>query len=129
MRNPWIVKWTITYGGKESEMIDMPDYLPVTIYADTTKQYTEEEIEELQDSNWGQMIEIPVPRGLLKQWWYECGNSEDGWDECTEHDFWKWFNEESTADDTDTLYDWLVAHNYCWKRLDTEYSHAQHYGN
>ena len=129
---------------KETErgriMVEMPDYLVVTIYADTVDQYTEEEIEELQNSPWGQMIEIPVPADLLKQWWFDCLEfdraqpesaycmPEDGWSECTDKDFWQWHNEESTADDCDSLYDWLVAHKYCWKRLDTEYSHAQHYG-
>lgn len=127
MRNPWIVNWHYTYGEKEWDKIDMPDYLPVTIYADTTGQYSEEEIEEM-NGVWGQMIEIPVPKELLIQWWFDClefdrdpefnEEPDDGWPECTEEDFWRWFNDESTADDADSLYDWLVAYNYCWKRLD-----------
>ena len=92
----------------DRETVEMPDYLPVTIYADTTGQYSENEIEEMMERDfWGQMIEIPVPENLFKEWF-------DGTDE----EFWKWFNDESTADDTDTIYDWLVAHNYCWKRID-----------
>ena len=91
----------------DRETVEMPDYLPVTIYADTTRQFSEDEIEEMQNSTWGQMIEIPVPEDLLKEWF-------DGTDE----EFWQWFNEESTADDCDSLYGWLVAHNYTWKRLD-----------
>ena len=110
------------------EYVDMPDYLPVTIYADTTGQFTEEEIEQMQNSNWGQMIEIPVPADLLKQWWDDClefdreygDEPEDGWGEVTDDDFWRWYKEESTADDCDSLYDWLVDHNYHWKRLDRE---------
>lgn len=104
-------------------VIDMPGYLPVTIYADTTQQYTEEEIEELQDSSWGQMMEIPVPEDLLFQWWIDdLDSNELHWDkykyESTYKEFKRWFNEESTADDCDTLYGWLKNHNYNWKRLD-----------
>lgn len=111
MADPWM--YTVLYNGDFGcigcERTEYKfGYLPVTIYADTTRQYSEEEIEEMMDKElWGQMIEIPVPEDLLKEWF-------DGTDE----EFWRWFNDESTADDTDTLYDWLVAHNYTWKRLD-----------
>lgn len=99
----------------DRETVEMPDYLPVTIYADTTRQYTEEEIEEMMERDfWGQMIEIPVPENLLFKWWQETFDKD-----CFSRDeFHEWFYEESTADDTDTMYDWLVAHNYTWKRLD-----------
>ena len=114
------------------EYVDMPDYLPVTIYADTTGLFTEQEIEEMETSSdlFSEMIEIPVPVDLLKQWWYdglefdreqgklEGQKPEDGWGEVTDKDFWRWYEEESTADDTNTLYDWLVDHNYLWRRLD-----------
>ena len=95
------------------EYVNMPGYLPVTIYADTTNQYTDEEIEEMQNSTWGQMMEIPVPEDLLFRWWQDdnYGNSS------SREDFNKWFYDESTADDCDTLYNWLVAHNYFWKRI------------
>lgn len=109
------------------EWMKREDMLCVTIYADTTRQYSEEEILEMENSDWGQMIEIPVPENLLKQWWFEClefdrdpafnNEPEDGWPICTEEDFKHWFVMESTADDCDTLYDWLVNHNYFWKRL------------
>ena len=127
-RRPWITKWHFTYGEHEWDKIIMSDYLPVTIYADTTGQYSEEEIEKMQDEFWGQMIDIPVPENLLKKWWYECLEfdrewgvgwmPEDGWPEVSDDDFRHWLHAESTADDTNSLYDWLVAHNYTWKRID-----------
>ena len=86
-------------------------YVPVTIYADTTRQYSEEEIEEMMNSTWGQMMEIPVPKDLLFQWFNDHQPS-------TYEEFEHWFYEESTADDCDTLYDWLCEHGYFWKRLD-----------
>ena len=90
---------------------------PVTIYKDTTGQYTEEEC-DLDN-----MIEIPVPPALLFQWWIEdlvnnktyWGNA---WQDGDEESFARWYKEESIADDADTLYSWLCDHNYFWKRLD-----------
>lgn len=88
--------------------------LPVTIYADTTDQYTEEEIEEMQGI-FGQMIEIEVPEDLLFQWFVE-----QEWEDYSTDikDFYRWVYEESVADDADTLFDWLVAHGFHWKRSD-----------
>ncbi len=110
------------------DVVRMPDYLPVTIYKDTTDQYTEEEITEFIRSNlfFSEMVEIPVPNDLLKQWWYEClefdreqgDEPEGGWAPVTDDDFLRWVWKESTADDTQNLYDWLCDHNYFWKRLD-----------
>lgn len=105
------------------------NYLEVTIYADTTGQYSESEVEIMQRTD-NIMIEIPVPADLLKQWWFDClefdraqpesqaYKPEDGWPEATDEDFWYWFKEDSVAYDCDSLYDWLVNHNYRWKRLD-----------
>ena len=110
------------------DIVRMPDYLPVTIYKDTTDQYTEEEITEFIRSNlfFSEMVEIPVPNDLLKQWWYEClefdreqgDEPEGGWAPVTDDDFLRWVWKESTADDTINLYDWLCDHGYFWKRLD-----------
>ena len=110
------------------DTVRMPDYLPVTIYKDTTDQYTEEEITEFIRSNlfFSEMVEIPVPNDLLKQWWYEClefdreqgDEPEGGWAPVTDDDFLRWVWKESTADDTINLYDWLCDHGYSWKRLD-----------
>ena len=97
--------------------------LPVTIYADTTDQYTEEEIEEMQGV-FGQMIEIEVPEDLLFQWWLEIQSTGGRWfagDTLlpqTKEGFLRWVYEESVADDADTLFDWLVAHGFHWKRSD-----------
>ena len=100
----------------DRDVVRMPDYLPVTIYADTTRQYSEEEIDEMMNDTWGQMMEIPVPENLLFQWW--CDDQYDNIETATREEFEKWFYEESTADDCDTLYSWLCKHNYFWKRLD-----------
>jgi len=109
---------------EDSETVEMPDYLPVTIYADTTGQYSEEEIEEMMERDfWGQMIDIPVPEDLLFQWWLDDLDNnrlhlgKHAWQTGDYEEFQRWFHEESTADDTETLYHWLVAHNYNWKRL------------
>lgn len=125
MARTWMTE-TQTQNGRV--MIEMPDYLPVTIYKDSTDLYTEEEITESIRSNlfFDEMVEIPVPNDLLKQWWYEClefdrkwgDEPEGGWAPVTDADFLRWVWEESTADDTINLYDWLCDHNYFWKRLD-----------
>jgi len=110
------------------EIVSMPDYLPVTIFADSTGQYTEDEC--VNDN----LVEIPVPNDLLYQWWietcerfgpFEAEFMSDGQIPINEDGFKRWVWEESTAMDTewpccscDTLYDWLRDHNYYWKRLD-----------
>ena len=91
--------------------LEKENMMCVTIYADTTRQFTDEEIEQLQNEFWGQMLDIPVPYELMREWFCEDGKY-------TEEEFRTWFYEESTADDADGLYDWLVAHNYYWKRLE-----------
>ena len=127
MRN-WIIETPMEQGVIRWIDVKMPGYLPVPVYADKTRQFSEEEIEEMMYSQWGQMIEIPVPEDLLFQWWFEEWNYgetlkdpeaiEFGLSmETAKSDFRIWFYEESTADDCDTLYDWLCKHNYFWKRL------------
>lgn len=104
----------------------MDNILSVQIYADTTGQYSEEEILQMQDTDEGAVISIPVPEKLLKQWWFDCLEfdrqqvpvPEGGWPTVTDDDFYRWWNEESMTQDLDSLYDWLVAHNYHWYRLD-----------
>ena len=113
MARTWMKEQENARGGVD---VYMPDYLPVTIYADTTRQYSEEEIDEMMNDTWGQMMEIPVPENLLFQWW--CDDQYDNIETATREEFEKWFYEESTADDCDTLYSWLCKHNYFWKRLD-----------
>lgn len=125
----WMIETPVDCGLIHYVNVEMPGYLPVTIYADTTHQFSEGEIEEMMNGKWGQMIEIPVPEDLLFQWFFETWNYAETLKdpeavefglsmETAKEDFRTWFKEESTADDCDTLYDWLVKHNYCWKRLD-----------
>jgi len=94
--------------------LEKENMMCVTIYADTTRQFTDEEIESLQNSFWGQMLDIPVPKDLMWQW-YKSNEPKATMDE-----FRTWFYEESTADDCDSLYDWLVAHGYQWKRFNID---------
>ena len=124
MKNPWIEIWHFTYGKKEWDTVIMPEYFPVSIYKDSTGQYTDEECDE------DNCVEIPVPRPLLWKWWLEClefdrsqpeskaYEPKDGWDEPTWDDLSHWIYDESTCDDTYMLYEWLCNHNYFWKRLD-----------
>lgn len=105
----------------------MEKMLPVTVYADITGQYTDDEIDlETCADLFGNTVEIPVPESLLKQWWYECLEfdreqacfvPEGGWPPVTDFDFYQWVYEESTADDTVSLIDWLSDHRYQWRRL------------
>lgn len=125
----WLIETPVDQGTIHYVDVKMPGYLPVTIYADTTRQFSEEEIDKMMRSQWGQMMEIPVPEDLLFQWFFEEWNYAETLKkpeaiefglsmETAKSDFATWFYQESTADDCDTLYDWLVSHNYCWKRLD-----------
>lgn len=123
-RTSWMHNWHWKYGDKEWYTVIMPEYFPVSIYKDTTDQYTNGECDA------DNCVEIPVPEDLLWQWWIEClefdrsqpeaeaYKPEDGWDEPTRDDLIKWVYEESTCDDTQNLYCWLMQHNYYWKRLD-----------
>ncbi len=98
----------------------------VTIYASDTDLFTEDEINEMVNSveYYTEMIDIPVPEGLLFQWWLDDLDNnrlywgKHAWQTGDYEEFQRWFREESTADDTETLYHWLVAHNYNWKRID-----------
>ena len=123
-RPPYIMNWKWTYGDKKWDSVSMYGYFPVSVYKDTTNQYTDEECDE--DNS----VEIPVPKDLLWQWWCEGlefdrsrpeskqYEPEDGWDEPTPDDLVRWVHEESTCDDTTDLYYWLTQHGYFWKRLD-----------
>lgn len=108
--------------GIHSVWIDMPDYYPVTIYKDTTGQYTDDECDR------DNCVEIPVPKQLLLQWFrkewnidrdFEHMNKEYGYTEADVlEDLKTWVYEESTADDSVNIYGWLMDHGYYWKRLD-----------
>ena len=99
--------------------------LGVCVYADITGEYTKEEINDMMDhAPLGQCIYIPVPYDLLFQWYMEQDDLRDyvrreygKGIKSDEKEFEWWFFNESIADDCDSLYGWLVAHNYIWKRL------------
>lgn len=87
---------------------------PISIYKDTTGQYTDDECDI------DNCVEIPVPEDLLIQWFMDknCWNQQAS-AEILE-DLCKWVYEESTCDDTCDLYHWLCAHGYYWNRLKKE---------
>ena len=106
-RPPYITNWNWT--GKKYDSVSMYGYFPVSVYKDTTNQYTDEECDE--DNS----VEIPVPEDLLWQWWTEGTDEEE---DLTPEDLRRWVYSESTCDDTTNLYYWLTQHGYFWKRLD-----------
>ena len=120
-RLPYIWKMHWHYGKKEFDTVTMFGYYPISVYKDTTGQYTDEECDE------DNIVEIPVPADLLWQWWLEClefdrdprwnDEPEGGWDEPTRDDLNRWVYKEYTCDDTYMLIDWLKEHNYIWKRI------------
>ena len=121
MRAPYIWTLHMRYRDKEWDNTTMPGYYPVSIYKDSTGEYTDEECD---DDN---VVEIPVPADLLWQWFVECvefdreeccWTPDGGWDDPTHEDLINWVYKESTCDDTYMLYEWLCNHNYFWKRLD-----------
>ena len=77
----------------------------VPVYADSTGEYTDEEC------NFDNCVEIPVPEHLMLQFFSDIGYP------MTKEELDKWQWKESTCDDTVYLINWLVAHNYTWKRL------------
>ena len=123
-RLPWITNWHWKYRDKEWDTVDMPEFFGITIYKSTTGQYTEEEMEEFENSPdmCSEVVHIPVPRKLLFDWWIEQGEHKRefgvGYIPETEDGLITWLREEYTWDETYDLYDWLKAHNYYWKRLD-----------
>ena len=101
-----------------SEWMEKNKMVCVTMYASDTDLFTEDEIEEMVNSKeyYTEMIDVPVPKDLLFQWFCEWADGS-GYQKNMD-DFMRWLCDESTADDADGLYYWLCAHNYFWKRLD-----------
>ena len=96
----------------EWDVVEMPDYYPISIYKDTTRQYIDEECDR------DNCVEIPVPKDLIVQWLKDKSSwNQEVANEILE-DLEKWIYSESTCDDTEDLYVWLTQHNYFWKRLD-----------
>ena len=125
----WMTETNVNYGTFTRVLIDMPDYYPVSIYKDTTGQYTDEEIDNPCEL-FSNIVEIPVPKDLLLQWFTETWNYDKidfndpdvVWfgltKDTVKEDLKTFVYEESDCDDTVALYSWLVAHGYQWKRLD-----------
>ena len=117
----WITKTPYSAYGVQCEHISMDGFFPISIYKDTTGQYTDEECDR------NNCVEIPVPKNLVIQWFHDTWNIEAAFGKFGElgytedeflRDVYFWVYEESTCDETNDLYDWLCKHNYYWKRLD-----------
>ena len=91
------------------EKANLGEIIPVEIYADTTGQFSEEEILAMQESETGAVITIPVPKDLLLAWYAEHPVNN--------YDFRTWWTRYSITPELDTLYAWLQEHGYCWRRL------------
>ena len=99
-------------------MKEQTKMLVVCVYCDSTDLFTEEEI--MQEN----LCDLEFPEEVVRGW-YEAHKKE--LDETTAYDlkiplsectFEKWFDEVSTAIDTDGLFDWAIQ-NYGF--------HAQRY--
>ena len=91
------------------EKANLDEIIPVEIYADTTGQFSEEEILAMQESETGAVITIPVPQDLLFAWYAEHPVNN--------YDFYTWWTRYSITPELDTLYTWLQERGYCWRRL------------
>lgn len=87
------------------------EMIPVCVYCDSTDLFTEEEI--MQEN----LCDLDFPEYIVRAWYEE---HKADFDEDTAHElkiplsecnFYIWFNEVSTAIDTDGLYDWAIK-NY-----------------
>ena len=85
----------------------MKNLIPVTVYCDSTDLYTEDEI--MREN----LCELDFPEEIVREWvWLTAApgeierlsNNENGYDW-----FDQWYYEESTADDTDGLYDFAIS--------------------
>lgn len=92
------------------------DYYYITIYADNTGWYTEDEL------NWSNMVDIKVPRELMLQWYEENPELEANaikelklTGSCG---FYRWLMEVSECNMTDGLFAWLVDHGYTPNKSD-----------
>lgn len=83
--------------------------IPVCVYADTTGLYTDEECD------FDNLCYIDFPEDIVLDWFIQ-GKINDNIDR--DLDFWTWYNDEYTADDTDGLYLFAEAFGFHGKRLD-----------
>lgn len=80
---------------------DMDDerLLYIDIYADTTGQYTEEEV------FFCNCVRVAIPEWIIKGWFYGMSGEQ-------ETTFEKWYSEIYTCDDTDGLYSYAVERGF-----------------
>lgn len=87
------------------------EMLEVCIYKDTITDYFTKYDMDSDDPFFDtpdNLIELEFPRSLVEEWYTANGisNAFDGLD------FDEWLSDESTADDTITLYDYAVEHGF-----------------
>lgn len=81
------------------------EMLEVTIYTATvTPYFTKYEMD--YDEVGEPLMELMFPRSIVEAWYNQCPEEFVG------KDFDDWFFNESTADDTDGLYDFAVEHGF-----------------
>lgn len=82
----------------------------VGMYADQTRQFTEE---ELYVDNW---VEVKIPEWIVRKWYEKENLAEETAYELNidikDATFERWLNEVSYGDDTDGLYEFAVANGF-----------------
>ena len=86
------------------------DMLSVTLFCDTTPLFTQEEIDAESLCN------LKFPRGIVEGWYQECVIPSQYYKVETPPTLDDWLENEYTADDTDTLYEYAVRHGFMPKR-------------
>lgn len=82
----------------------------VDIYADTTGQYSEDEV------FYCNCVSVQIPERIVRLWYEENFGQEEKLYFCGdpfENTFETWLKEVYTCDDTDGLYQFSVKHGYC----------------
>lgn len=82
------------------------EMLEVCIYKDTITDYFTKYDMDSDDPFFDtpdNLIELEFPRSLVEEWFSQL---------CDDMDFDDWYENESTADDTITLYDYAVEHGF-----------------
>ena len=74
----------------------------VDIYADTTGQYSEDEVLRCN------CVSVQIPEKIVRLWFEEKASERYAW----EVTFEEWLRDYYTCDDTDGLYQFSVEHGY-----------------